>query len=147
MPRSIRLALVPCLALAMLGAAAVPGLAGDPVAVTVKTRMIGWVSKSHGYHVYRRGATAPLDVGVWPSFPHERVKARLEWRRPGRPWRLLDVSFAKLNLDSRAQFRVRRIPEGFGFRIRVRIGPTSEHRAGRSAWSYFRARRGPRRTL
>lgn len=138
MLRSIRLVLVPYLTLAMLGSA--PGLAGDRVAVTVKTRMIGWVTKSHGYHVYRRGATARLDVGVWPSFPHERVKARLEWRQPERPWRLLDVSFARLNLDSRAQFKVRRIPAGFGFRIRVRIGPTDEHRAGRSAWSYFRAR-------
>ena len=141
MLRTARLVLVSCLALAVLGAGpASVGLAGDRVAVTVKTRLTGWASKSRGYHVYRRGATARLDVGVWPAFPHERVKARLEWRHPSRGWRLLDVSFATLNLDSRAQFKVRRIPKGFGFRIRVRIRPTDEHRAGRSPWSYFRAR-------
>lgn len=140
MLRPIRLVLVPCLVFALVGTAVSPTPAGEPVTVRVKTRMTGWVSRADGFYVYRQGATAGVDVGVWPSFPREPVKARLEWRGPGHPWRLLDVSRATLNLDSQALFRIRRIPEGFAFRIQVRFGATDEHRAGRSGWSYFRAR-------
>ncbi|MGZ8630051.1 MAG: hypothetical protein ACXWZF_03670 [Actinomycetota bacterium] len=139
MLRPIHLALGSCLVFAML-ATGVPSLAGEPVGLRVKTRMTGWVSMADGYFVYRRGDTAGIDVGVWPSFPREPVKARLEWRDHGKPWHLLDVSRATLNRDSQALFKVRRIPAGFEFRIQIRIGSTDEHRAGRSAWSYFEAR-------
>jgi hypothetical protein len=135
---SIRLALVAGLTLCLLGATIGPSVAGVPV--TVKTRMTGWQSKYHGDYVYRAGDTAGLEVGVWPKFPGEKVKARLEWRDHGRPWRLLDISRARLNRESKALFKVRRVPAGFRFRIRVALAATGEHSAGRSVWSTFRAR-------
>ncbi|MGH2629499.1 MAG: hypothetical protein ACRDHI_02920 [Actinomycetota bacterium] len=138
MIQPIRLALVAGLTLSLLGVGIGPSVAGVPV--TVKTRMTGWLSKYHGDYVYRAGATAGLEVGVWPNFPGEKVKARLEWRRHGRRWRLLDISRARLNEDARALFQVRRVPDGFRFRIRVAIAATEEHSAGRSIWSAFRAR-------
>jgi hypothetical protein len=116
------------------------GLAGDLESVTVKTRMTGWESRAGKYYRYREGSTARLVVGVWPRFPHEIVKARLEWRRAHRPWRVLDVSRTRLNRDGRALFRVRNVPARFSFRIRAAMAATDEHFAGRSDWSYFRAR-------
>ncbi len=138
MLQPIRLALVAGLTLSLLGLGIGRSVAGAPV--TVKTRMTGWVSKYHGDYVYRAGDTAGLEVAVWPMFPGEKVKARLEWRDHGRPWRLLDISRARLNREARALFKVRRVPEGFRFRIRVAIAATEEHGAGRSVWSKFRAR-------
>lgn len=140
MPRPIRVALVVALVLGVLGFLAEPSVAGTRVDPVIRNRMTGWVSRTGGFHVYRPGATARLQVGVWPSFAGETVRARLEWRGQGRSWRLLDRSSASLNRDSRAMFEVRRVPEGFSFRIRVRIEATQEHRAARSGWSYFRAR-------
>jgi hypothetical protein len=140
MPRPIRVALVVALVVSVLGYLAEPSVAGTRVDPVVRTRMTGWASRARGFYVYRPGATARLRVGVWPSFAGETVRARLEWRSQGRPWRPLDRSGAALNRDSRAMFEVRRVPEGFSFRIRVRIGATQEHRAARSGWSYFRAR-------
>jgi len=140
MPRPFRVALVTALVVSVLGCLVAPSVAGARVDPVIRNRMTGWVSRAGGFHVYRSGATARLQVGVWPAFPQEIVRARLEWRRQGRPWRLLDRSSAALNRDSRAMFEIRRVPDGYGFRIRVRIGATQEHRATRSGWSYFRAR-------
>ncbi|MGZ8583711.1 MAG: hypothetical protein ACXWXG_10330 [Actinomycetota bacterium] len=140
MPRPIRVALAVLLSASMLGALASPSVAAARLDPRLKTRMTGWVSMEGGFHLYRPGATARLQVGVWPAFPDEIVQARLEWRLQGRPWRLLDRSSAALNRDSRAMFQVRRVPNGYSFRIRVRIDPTQDHMAGRSGWSYFRAR-------
>jgi hypothetical protein len=140
MPRPIRVALVVALLPSVLWFLAEPSVAGTRVDPVIRSRMTGWVSRSGGFHVYRSGTTARLQVGVWPSFAGETVRGRLEWRGQGRSWRLLDRSSTALNRDSRAMFEVRRVPEGFSFRIRVRIGATQEHRAARSGWSYFRAR-------
>jgi len=140
MPRPIRVALVVALVVSVLGILAEASVAGTRVDPVIRTRMTGWVSRAGGFHVYRSGATARLQVGVWPSFAGETVRARLEWRGQERPWRLIDRSSSVLNRDSRAMFEVRRVPEGFTFRIRVRIEASQEHGAARSGWSYFRAR-------
>jgi hypothetical protein len=115
-------------------------VAGERVRPTVKARLTGWVGRRDGFYLYRRGATVRTVVTVRPKLQGERVRARLEWRRPSARWRLLDVSTATLNRDGRALFLVRRLPEGFAFRIRARMPPTDEHRAGRSPWRYFRVR-------
>jgi hypothetical protein len=140
MPRPIRVALVVALVVSVLGILAEASVAGTRVDPVIRTRMTGWVARAGDFYVYRSGATARLQVGVWPAFAGDIVRARLEWRGQGRSWRLLDRSSAVLNRDSRAMFEVRRVPEGFSFRIRVRIGATQEHRTTRSGWSYFRAR-------
>lgn len=140
MPRPIRVALLVALMVSLLGSLAEPSVAGARVDPVIRTRMTGWVSRAGGFHIYRSGTTARLQVGVWPSFAGEIVRARLEWRGQGRAWHLLDRSSATLNRDSRAMFEVRRVPGGFRFRIKVRMGATQEHRAARSGWSYFRAR-------
>lgn len=139
MPRPIRVALAVWLSASVFGGLASPVVAEAREGPIVRTRMTGWESRAGGFHIYRSGATARLQVGVWPASPQETVRARLEWRRQGRAWRLLDRSSAILNRDSRAMFEVRGVPGGYRFRIMVRIGPTQEHRAARSSWSYFRA--------
>lgn len=106
--------------------------------ITVRGRLIGWVARRDGYHLYREGATVRLAVVVWPHLPGEAVRARLEWRRPGRRWRLLDVSSTRLNLDGRGLFLVRRLPDGYSFRIRARVPAGDGHRAGHSRWRFFR---------
>ena len=148
MHRSMRPATVLMLMLAVWIALAQPSLrelaagavAGERVRPTVKARLTGWVGRRDGFHLYRRGATVRTVVNVWPNLRGERVRARLEWRRVSAPWRLLDISTAVLNRDGRTLFLVRRLPEGFAFRIRARMRPTDEHGAGRSPWRYFRVR-------
>ena len=108
------------------------------IEVTVKARLTGWVARRDGFHLYREGATVRLGVVVWPNLHGERVRARLEWRRAGRHWQVLDVSSARLNLDSRGLFLVRGLPAGYSFRIRGRVRALGEHGAGRSRWAYFR---------
>lgn len=117
-----------------------PAIAGERVRPTVKARLTGWVGRRDGFYLYRRGTTVRTVVRVWPPLRGERVRARLEWRRGSARWRLLDVSTTTFNVDGRALFLVRRLPEGFAFRIRARMPPTEEHRAGRSPWRYFRVR-------
>jgi len=114
--------------------------AGVRVRPTVTTRLTGWVARGGGYHLYRPGATARMVVKVWPNLRGDRVRALLEWRRAGIGWRRLDRSIMTLNGDSRAVFVVRKLPADFSFRMRARVPPTPEHRAGRSPWRYFRAR-------
>ena len=135
--RTARLVLVSCLALAVLGARpASVGLAGDRVAVTVKTRMTGWASKSRGYHVYRRGATARLDVGVWAGVPARAGEGAARMATPG-PW-LAPARRLVRQAESRQSRPVQGPQDLQGVRvpIRVRIRPTDKHRAGRSPWSY-----------
>jgi hypothetical protein len=114
--------------------------AGVRIKPKVTARLTGWVARGGGYHLYRPGATARMVVRVWPNLRGEQVRAVLEWRRAGIPWRRLDRSTMTLNGDSTAVFVVRRLPAGFSFRMRARVPPTPEHRAGRSPWRYFRAR-------
>lgn len=121
-------------------AAAGPEEAGTGRRATVSARLTGWVGRSDGFHLYRPGATARLVVNVWPDLTGEQVRGRLEWRRAGTPWRLVDVSASQLNRDSRAVFLVRHLPLGSAFRMRARVPPGAGHGAGRSAWRYFRAR-------
>jgi hypothetical protein len=111
---------------------------GATRSITVKSRLIGWVARRDGYHLYREGATLRMVVVAWPDLSGERVRARLEWRRAHRRWRLLDVRSARLNRESEALFLVRGLPDGYSFRIRARVASTDEHRAGRSPWRYFR---------
>ncbi|MDH4111779.1 MAG: hypothetical protein OEV60_03740 [Actinomycetota bacterium] len=134
------LVLVMTMALAALPERVIPfGEARERgTALTVKARLTSWVARRDGYHLYRKGATVRLVVGVWPNLRGERVLARLEWRRSGTRWRRLDVSSTKLNRESRALFLVRGLPEGFSFRIRAKVPPTGKHGAGRSQWRYFR---------
>ena len=142
MPRrlaALTLACVLACALVSLEPGREPARAGDRIAITVKARLTGWVARRDGVFLYRPGATARLVVGVWPTLRDEPVRARLEWRRPGARWRLLEVSTSRLNRDSRALFLVRRLPEGYTFRIRARVPAGEDHRAGRSPWRYFRA--------
>ena len=117
-----------------------PAVAGERIRPTVTARLTGWVGRRDGFYLYRQGGTVRTVVNVWPNLRGERVRARLEWRRSSARWRLLDVSTTTLNRDGRALFLVRRLPEGFAFRIRARMPPTDEHRAGRSPWHYFRVR-------
>ena len=73
MPRPIRVALAVWLSASVFGGLASPVVAGareDPI---VRTRMTGWESRAGGFHIYRSGATARLQVGVWPAFPRETV--------------------------------------------------------------------------
>ena len=116
------------------------GAAPAGASITVKARLTGWVVRRDGYHLFREGATVRMVVGVWPALPHEDVLARLEWRRTGSRWRLLDVSTTAFNRDGRAAFLVRGLPDGYSFRIRAKVPPTGTHEAGRSAWRYFRVR-------
>jgi len=109
-------------------------------AITVKARLTGWVARRDGYYLYREGATARMVVGVWPALPHDEVLARLEWRRTGSRWRVLDVSADTFNRDGRAAFLVRGLPDGYSFRIRAKVPPTGSHEAGRSRWRYLRVR-------
>jgi hypothetical protein len=108
--------------------------------IVVKARLTGWVARRDGYHLYRDGATVRMVVGVWPALPREEVLARLEWRREGHRWRLLDVSATTLNRDGRASFLVRSLPEGYSFRIRAKVPSSPDHDPGRSVWRYFRVR-------
>jgi hypothetical protein len=108
--------------------------------VTVKARLTGWIVRRDGYYLFREGATVRMVVGVLPALPHEDVLARLEWRRAGSRWRLLDVSTTTFNRDGRAAFLVRGLPDGYSFRIRAKVPSTGAHGAGRSAWRYFRVR-------
>lgn len=121
------------------GASADPAPAGDPIRITVKARLTGWIGRRDGVFLYRAGSTARLVVGVWPTLPDEPVRARLEWRRAGNRWRLLEVTASHLSRDGRALFLVRGVPEGFRFRMRARVPPGDGHLAGRSPWRYFRA--------
>lgn len=113
--------------------------AGDRVAITVKARLTGWIGRRDGVYLYRPGSTARLVVGVWPTLRGEPVRARLEWRRSGARWRLLEVSTSRLNLDSQALFLARRLPVGYTFRLRAHVPAGAGHSAGRSPWRYFRA--------
>lgn len=106
--------------------------------VTVRARLTGWVARRDGYHLYPKDATVRSSVVVWPNLHGETVRARLEWRRAGSRWDLLDVSSTRLNLDSRGLFLVRGLPAGYSFRIRARVGAGDGHGAGRSRWGYFR---------
>lgn len=108
--------------------------------ITVKARLIGWVARRDGYHLYREGATVRAVVSTWPNLRGEEVRARLEWRRPEARWRLLDVTSTTLNRDSRGSFLVRGLPAGYAFRIRAKVPAGEDHRAGRSPWRYFRVR-------
>jgi hypothetical protein len=110
------------------------------VSITVKARLTGWIARRDGYFLYRNGATVRMVVGVWPALPREDVLARLEWRRTGNRWRVLDVSTTTFNRDGRASFLVRGLPDGYSFRIRAKVPATGEHEAGRSRWRYFRVR-------
>jgi hypothetical protein len=122
----------------MLPSSAVAAPAG--ASIRVKARLIGWVARRDGYYLFREGATVRMVVSVWPALPHDDVLARLEWRRAGSRWRVLDVSASTFNRDGRASFLVRGLPDGFSFRIRAKVPPTGEHEAGRSRWRYFRVR-------
>ena len=131
----------------LLATTSVTALGSGPAAadqagasIIVKARLTGWVVRREGYHLYREGATVRMVVGVWPALPHEDVLARLEWRRMGTRWRVLDVSITRLNRDGRASFLVRGLPDGYSFRIRAKVPSTGEHEAGRSRWCYFRVR-------
>ncbi|HEX7247384.1 MAG TPA: hypothetical protein VF351_04715 [Actinomycetota bacterium] len=108
------------------------------VEVTVNARLTGWVARRDGYHLYVAGATVRTPVVVWPNLHGEKVWARLEWRRPGRAWAMLDASAVRLNLDSRGLFLVRGLPQGYAFRIRARVPARNGHQASRSGWRYFR---------
>jgi hypothetical protein len=132
---------------ALLAASSVTSMRSSPAAaapagapITVKARLTGWVARRDGYYLYRDGATVRMVVGVWPALPHDEVLARLEWRRAGSRWRVLDVSASTFNRDGRASFLVRGLPDGYSFRIRAKVPPTGEHDAGRSRWRYFRVR-------
>jgi hypothetical protein len=114
--------------------------ASGGASITVKARLTGWVARRDGYHLFREGATVRMVVGVWPALPHEDVLARLEWRRTGSRWRVLDLSTTTFNRDGRAAFLVRGLPDGYSFRIRAKVPSTGTHEAGRSAWRYFRVR-------
>lgn len=113
---------------------------GPPAPTTVRTRLTGWVARRDGFYLYREGATARLLVGVWPNRGGDPARGRLEWRRAGDPWRLLDRSVTTLDDESRGSFVVRSLPDGYAFRMRVRVPPSSDHGVGRSPWLYFRAR-------
>jgi hypothetical protein len=106
--------------------------------VTVNARLTGWVARRNGYHLYREGATVRAPVVVWPDLRGDKVWGRLEWRRAGRRWAVLDVSSVRLNLDSRGLFVVRGLPAGYAFRISARVPARNGHRADRSSWRYFR---------
>lgn len=108
--------------------------------ITVKARLTGWVARRDGYFLYRRGATVRMVAGVWPALPREEVLARLEWRRAGNRWRVLDVSATTFNRDGRASFLVRGLPDGYSFRMRAKVPATADHVADRSRWRYFRVR-------
>ena len=116
------------------------GAVSAGASITVKARLTGWMARRGGYHLYREGATVRMVVGVWPALPHEDVLARLEWRRAGSRWRVLDVSTTTFNRDGRAAFLVRGLPDGYSFRIRAKVPSTRSHDAARSAWRYFRVR-------
>jgi hypothetical protein len=140
---SVRTAIALALSLALADgpvAGPIEAAAGVRVRPTVSTRLTGWVARGGGYHLYRPGATVRMVVKVWPNLRGDKVRALLQWRRAGIGWRRLDRSTMTLNGDSRAVFAVRHLPRGFSFRMRARVPPTPEHRAGRSPWRYFRAR-------
>ena len=126
-----------------IGALAIPSRSDAQVNaggtdVTLKARLTGWIARRDGFHLYRERATVRLSVGAWPNLHGESVRARLEWRRAGRRWQVLDVSTTTLNLDSRGLFLVRALPEGYAFRIIARVRPGDGHAAARSQWGYFR---------
>jgi hypothetical protein len=123
--------------LAVVGGSTARAQQGSPE-VIVRTRLIGWVARRDGYHLYMEGATVRSSVAVWPNLHGETLRARLEWRRAGSRWDLLDVSSTRLNLDSQGLFLVRGLPAGYSFRIRARVTPGNGHPAGRSRWGYFR---------
>lgn len=146
MHRALRSAIVIACA-ALLAASSATAIRSTPAAaaphgssITVKSRLTGWVARRDGYYLYREGATARMVVGVWPALPHDDVLARLEWRRTGSRWRVLDVSADTFNRDGRAAFLVRGLPDGYSFRIRAKVPPTGSHEAGRSRWCYLRVR-------
>ena len=122
---------------ALLAASSVTAMGSAPAAaapagasITVKARLTGWVARRDGYFLYRDGATVRMVVGVWPALPREDVLARLEWRRTGNRWRVLDVSTATFNRDGRASFLVRGLPDGYSFRIRAKVPSTGRARGG-----------------
>ncbi len=126
-----------------IGALAIPSRSdvrvnGGETDVTVKVRLTGWIARRDGFHLYRERATVRLAVGVWPNLHGERVRARLEWRRAGLRWQVVDVSSTRLNLDSRGLFLVRGLPAGYAFRIRARVRVGDGHAAARSQWGYFK---------
>ena len=57
------------------GASGDPSPAGDPIRITVKARLTGWIARRDGVFLYRAGSTARLVVGVWPALPDEPVRA------------------------------------------------------------------------
>jgi hypothetical protein len=120
----------------------VPAAAAAPAgtSITVKARLTGWVARRDGYYLYREGGNVRMVVAVRPVLPHGDVLARLEWRRTGTRWRVLDVSATTFNGDGKASFLVRGLPDGYSFRIRAKVPRTGDHAAGRSRWSYFRVR-------
>ena len=146
MHRALRSAtLIGCATLLAASSVTATGSASAEVApagtsITVKTRLTGWVARRDGYFLYLNGATVRMVVGVWPALPHENVLARLEWRRTGNRWRVLDVSTTTFNRNGRASFLVRGLPDGYSFRIRAKVPQTGEHDAARSRWRYFRVR-------
>jgi hypothetical protein len=107
--------------------------------VTVKARMLGWIDVVGGVYRYRPGSNARMVVVVWPMLPKARVVARLEWRRPGATWRLLETSARPLDRNGQVSFVVRGLPAGYGFRIRARVPPGRRWPGTRSDWCYFRA--------
>jgi hypothetical protein len=134
---------VTVLVILMVGALPIPSrsdaqVTGGGTDVTVKARLTGWIARRDGFHLYRERATVRLAVGVWPALRGERVRARLEWRRAGRRWQVLDVTSTRLNLDSRGLFLVRGLPAGYAFRIRAKVRAGDGHGAARSQWGYFR---------
>lgn len=146
MHRALRsAALIACAVLltatALASRSAAPAVAAPAGAsITVKARLTGWVARRDGYFLYREGATVRMVASVRPALPRDDVLARLEWRRTGSRWRVLDVSATTFNRDGRAAFVVRGLPDGYSFRIRAKVPSTGEHEAGRSRWCYLRVR-------
>jgi hypothetical protein len=145
--RALRSATVIAFAVMLAASSVAVGIGSAPASsvpagasITVKARLTGWVARRDGYFLYRGGATVRMVVGVWPALPRDDVLARLEWRRRGNRWRVVDVSATTFNRNGRASFLVRGLPDGYSFRIRAKVPATADHVADRSRWRYFRVR-------
>jgi hypothetical protein len=133
--------LAACLVLARPPHAGFPvAHAGERADPTVSTRLSGWVGRRDAFWLYKPGVTVRARVRVEPHLREAKVRARLEWRRSGTRWRLLDVSTLDLSDAGRAMFLVKSIPAGYAFRIRAKVPAGRDHTTARSAWQYFRVR-------
>ncbi|MFL6159355.1 MAG: hypothetical protein ACJ72D_24985 [Marmoricola sp.] len=111
-----------------------------PVRASIGTQAAGAQYVSHGYVVYRRGASPRFTSSTYPAFPGYRCLRHVVQRKYAAGWRNVRTSAC---LVEQKQGKVPwtwsgRHPSGVKFRVRGVFAGDAANRYNASAWTYFR---------